>query len=323
MCAHSRVEANMQPDDALDLKAIVRSLLAAVAYTPSIGPEIIKGSMDELENAVMKEVRSWNVDDGQHGAVFASLAAKAASIVEFCYHNHTFEVKVSIALYSWFFFYIDDIASEQSLEDYQRRFLLGFPQEDPVLVHLNTTLGRMYNYWDPICANLIGCAALECLSGTLLENRPEISKMAVRPGAISWPKYLRTMSGVGPGYSCAIFPKQTHRDISAYIQILPDIGDYFCLANDVLSFYKEELAGETTNQVHLRADTTGKHPKRVLIEMVEEVRDLHIRITTTLEEQPEALAAWKTFEYGYMCVALLLGFSVSSFMIQKCVASVN
>ncbi|KAJ6459594.1 isoprenoid synthase domain-containing protein [Mycena sanguinolenta] len=303
MSTHSRVEnleVNMQYGDAFDLKAIVRSLLDAVAYTPSMGPVIVKSAMDELEKAVMGEVRSWNVDDGQDGALFASLAAKAASIVEFCYHNHTFEVKLAVALYSWFFFYIDDIASEQSLEDYQRLFLQGCPQEDPVLVHLNQVLGRMYDYWDPICANLIGCAALECLSGTLLENRPEISKMAVRPSAISWPKYLRAMSGVGPGYSCAIFPKQTHHDISAYIQILPDIGDYFCLANDVLSFYKEELAGETTNQVHLRADTTGKHPKRVLVEMVEEVRDLHIRITATLEKQPEALAAWKTFEYGYL-----------------------
>ena len=88
-------------------------------------------------------------------------------------------------------------------------------------------------------------------------------------------------------------------------------------------FYKEELAGETTNQVHLRADTTGKHPKRVLVEMVEEVRDLHIRITTTLKEQPEALAAWKTFEYGYMCVALFIKLSASSLTIPKRVASVN
>ncbi|KAJ6510504.1 isoprenoid synthase domain-containing protein, partial [Mycena sanguinolenta] len=157
-----------------------------------------------------------------------------------------------------------------------------------------------YHHWDPICANLMGCAVLQCLSGTVLEKRPEVSKMAVRPSAITWPKYLRALSGVGPGYSCAVFPKQNHRDISAYIQILPDIGDYFCLANDVLSFYKEELAGETTNHVNLRAQTTGQDPKRVLVEMVEEVRILHIRISASLAGQPEALAAWKAFEYGYI-----------------------
>ncbi|KAJ7867159.1 hypothetical protein B0H13DRAFT_1636256, partial [Mycena leptocephala] len=101
-----------------------------------------------------------------------------------------------------------------------------------------------------------------------------------------------------------IFPKQTHPDISAFIQVLPDIDEFFCLANDILSFYKEELAGETTNYVHSRAKTTLKHPKRVLVEMVREVGDLHVRIAATLEKHPEALAAWKSFEDGFIAFHL-------------------
>lgn len=67
-------------------------------------------------------------------------------------------------------------------------------------------------------------------------------------------------------------------------------------------FYKEILAGETMNYVQVRSKTTRKDLKQVLVEMVQEVGDLHTGITATLEEKPEALAAWKAFEYGYMCV---------------------
>ncbi|KAJ6527369.1 isoprenoid synthase domain-containing protein, partial [Mycena capillaripes] len=116
----------------------------------------------------------------------------------------------------------------------------------------------------------------------------------------NWPKYLRQKSGMAPGFSCAVFPARTHTDISAYIQVLPDIASYFYLVNDILSFYKEILAGETMNYVQVRSKTTGKDLKQVFVEMVREVGDLHTGITAALEEQPEALAAWKAFEYGYI-----------------------
>jgi hypothetical protein len=36
--------------------------------------------------------------------------------------------------------------------------------------------------------------------------------------------------------------------------------------------------------------------------MVREVGDLHVRIAATLEKHPEALAAWRSFEDGFMYV---------------------
>ncbi|KAJ7649571.1 hypothetical protein DFH06DRAFT_996396, partial [Mycena polygramma] len=163
-----------------------------------------------------------------------------------------------------------------------------------------------YDHWDPVCANAMACAAMEFVTGTVLENTPSVSTMEVRPTAAGWPKYLRQKSGLGPAAACAVFQKKMHPDLTAYIQVLPDIDEYSCLANDVLSFYKEELAGETTNYVNVRSKTTQKHPKRVLVEMVRECADLHDRITATLEPHPEALAAWEAFENGFMYVALLI-----------------
>lgn len=56
------------------------------------------------------------------------------------------------------------------------------------------------------------------------------------------------------------------------------------------------------NYVPLRAKVNGKHPKRVLVEMVEEVSVLHRRIAGILEGNIEALLAWTTLEHGFMCV---------------------
>ncbi|KAJ6569367.1 hypothetical protein B0H19DRAFT_1257010 [Mycena capillaripes] len=268
----------MQEDEILELKTIIGSFLDVVGYTPSHSPHIFQ-------------------NDGHDGAVFAPITKKAASLVEFCYFNHPCQVKLAFALYCWFFFYIDDVADKLSLEDYQRRLLLEYPQEDPVLGHFHHVLGRLYDYWDPVCANSMACAALEFLSGTILGNRPDITPMAACPSAPNWPKYLREKSRMAPGFACAVFPVLTHPNISTYIQTLPDIADYFYLANDILSFYQEVLAGETMNYVQVRSKTTRKAPKQVLVQMVQEFGDLHIGIKATLEEQPEALEAWKAFEY--------------------------
>ncbi|KAJ6569352.1 isoprenoid synthase domain-containing protein [Mycena capillaripes] len=297
----------VQNDDDLDLATIIQAFLDVVLYSPSNNPHIDKSCTLALEEAVDQEVRSWNVDDGHNGVLFAKISKKAVTLIQFWYSHLPFDAKLAFSLYAWFFFYIDDGAGKSSHEDYQRRLLLGRPQEDAALEHYQEVLGKLYDYWDPVCANAMACAALEFVSGTVLENAPQVSAMDVRPTAAGWPKYLRAKSGLGPAAACAVFPKKTHPDITAYIQVLPDIDDFSCLANDILSFYKEELAGENTNYVHVRSKTTLKHPKRVLVEMVQECADLHNRITATLEKQPEALAAWEAFENGFIAFHLSMG----------------
>ncbi|KAJ7244059.1 isoprenoid synthase domain-containing protein [Mycena rebaudengoi] len=203
-------------------------------------------------------------------------------------------------MYAWFFFYVDDLSAQPFLEDFQRRILLGLPQEHIPLANFHKVLGTLYKYWDPINANSMVCAAMEFVSGTVLEERKEITEMMVQPSASQWARYLRTKSGMAPGFSSTAFPRSAHPDISVYIQALPDIEEYLCFVNDILSFYKEDLAGETMTYVQIRAKTSQKHPKRVLAEMVQETGDLHRRIDATLAGNPNALKSWKTLEYGFI-----------------------
>ncbi|KAJ7241640.1 isoprenoid synthase domain-containing protein [Mycena rebaudengoi] len=282
------------------MKWIIQSFLDISEYTPP--HEVMKAitSTAALEEAVRLEVASWNADDGENGKRFASVLKKAVSLVQFFYPHHSFEAKLAASLYTWFFFYIDDCASPSALAAFHQHILLGSPQKDVPLRHFNEVLGSLYQHWDPICANSMVAAALEFVSGNVLESRKDISEMRVRPTASSWPQYLRAKTGMAPGFSNAIFPKQAHPDLSAYIQIIPDIDDWMCLVNDILSHYKEDIAGETMGYIPVRAETTQKHPTQVLVEMVEEAGELRMRIVETLKEEPDALAAWKACERGFI-----------------------
>jgi hypothetical protein len=172
--------------------------------------------------------------------------------LQFCYPHQPFEVKLALALYSWciyacllvsaaefryrFFFYIDDRGCEIPVESYQQRLVLGLPSEDPALAHYSETLGTLYNHWDPVCANLMVCSVFDFVNGNILENMPEVNAMTVRRSATNWPTYFRSKTGMAGGFALGIFPKHAHPELTAYIQAIPDIETYQCLANDLLSF---------------------------------------------------------------------------------------
>ncbi|KAJ7291758.1 isoprenoid synthase domain-containing protein [Mycena rebaudengoi] len=282
------------------MKWIIQSFLDISEYTPP--HEVMEAITDTaaLEEAVGLVVASWKADDGENGERFASVLKKAVSLVQFFYPHHSFEAKLGASLYTWFFFYIDDCASPSALAAFHQHILLGSPQKDVPLRHFSEVLGGLYQHWDPICAGSMVAAALEFVSGNVLESRKDINEMRFRPTASSWPKYLRAKTGMAPGFSNALFPRQAHPDLSAFIQIIPDIDDWMCLVNDILSHYKEDIAGETMGYIPVRAETMQKHPTQVLVEMVQEAGELRMRIVETLKGEPEALAAWMTCERGFI-----------------------
>lgn len=72
------------------------------------------------------------------------------------------------------------------------------------------------------------------------------------------------------------------------------------LFSDVLSFYKEELVGETTNQVSTQATRTNKSKLETFGELTETTIGLYKRIVKILEGSPEACEAFKRYTAGYV-----------------------
>ena len=71
------------------------------------------------------------------------------------------------------------------------------------------------------------------------------------------------------------------------------------LFSDVLSFYKEELAGERDNYVHDRALVTNKSITTVLTELVDEIVQSIERARSILKGEKEK-EAWERLLSGYV-----------------------
>ncbi|KAJ7107924.1 Trichodiene synthase [Mycena epipterygia] len=185
-----------------------------------------------------------------------------------------------------------------ALQDFQRGLVQGQVPENPVLRHFSLHLRDMYLYWDPVVANCIVCAALEFVNGCVLESRAEIRAMAVSPLAERWPSFLRAKTGVAAAYTLMIFPQSENVDIAQFMQAVPDINVFIELSNDVLSFYKEMLAGEVANYMHNKSATTGKTVDATLDDTSREVISTYERVSSYLRGSTRE--AWETFVKGYI-----------------------
>jgi hypothetical protein len=70
--------------------------------------------------------------------------------------------------------------------------------------------------------------------------------------------------------------------------------------NDILSFYKEELAGEDDNYVHMRAGLSGNGTIAALEEICAETLTEISNITATLSHDPEAAAVFECYIRNYL-----------------------
>ncbi|KAJ6542213.1 hypothetical protein DFH09DRAFT_1282659 [Mycena vulgaris] len=78
--------------------------------------------------------------------------------------------------------------------------------------------------------------------------------------ALKFPYHWRFKSGIGEGYAAGIFKATEEQNLllKKYIKALPDLIFFTSVMNDLMSFYKEERAGETCNFVHpIRSGVTG------------------------------------------------------------------
>ncbi|EGO00743.1 hypothetical protein SERLA73DRAFT_71725 [Serpula lacrymans var. lacrymans S7.3] len=72
--------------------------------------------------------------------------------------------------------------------------------------------------------------------------------------AIEFPAYLRSKTGAGEAYAVAVFKAKRCQilPLEKVLKALPDIALFICFTNDIMSFHKEQLAGERCNTIHLR-----------------------------------------------------------------------
>jgi len=86
--------------------------------------------------------------------------------------------------------------------------------------------------------------------------------------------------------------------VEDYIQALPGMMLFSNNTNDILSFYKEELAGETTNQISIVAVRSKTSKLDVFNALTETTVDIFESAVEILKGSPEACEAFKKFATG-------------------------
>jgi len=228
----------------------------------------------------------------REGVVYAATAGRHIP------HRPT---QIWIALYTSCAIFVDE-AADQFPEDmpsvylFNDRFIRNEPQGSGVLDAFADVLRRASDLYRPVACHLINTATLNFVAANILEY--ETKTMKISSAAQRYPVYQRTLSGVAEAYSFMVFPVEI--PLNDYIQAIPDMTLFIHNVNDVLSFYKEELVGETTNQVSTLAARAHKSKLDAYSELTEATIGLYKEIVKILEDTPEACAAFKDYTAGYV-----------------------
>ena len=207
--------------------------------------------------------------------------------------------------------------------DFQRRFVLGLPQLDPLLDSFAEAFRSVYDLWDVPFANVMLTSALDCITASCVETSIAPFKAANPPGRFPW--FLRSRTGSALVYCSMIFPKSGNHDFSAFFRAAPDMEYFSAVTNDLLShvpllicgdkiliddflrFYKESLANESDNYIHHRAHAEGKSPLQILSDVKGEIVIASENVMDVLTRfgGEASVKAWEEWEFGFVYVRSL------------------
>lgn len=198
-----------------ETKDIVQDFLVRLQYRP---PGTVPNAT--LRADVTAEIISWKA--GLSGKFIAGLTDTACTIVESALAHTGYAHQRLLAFYSAYIIYVDDFASRdlEALGRFGQRIAARENQGDPVLERLARQFGDMYAMYPHAAADLINTATLAGVAGTYIEFCTE--HMAVAPGALGYPQFLRGMTGYSTAYAFFNFVKDWRDPAdSFYLQIIP------------------------------------------------------------------------------------------------------
>ncbi|KIJ11854.1 hypothetical protein PAXINDRAFT_83937, partial [Paxillus involutus ATCC 200175] len=218
-----------------------------------------------------------------------------------CAHITPRHNQIWIALCTACLFFVDDVPRRfptelPSLRAFNNRLVRGEKQGNAVLdavVDLLKETPRVFGGHVP--ADLLTTSIMDFATTTVMEC--ETTNMHILASAKGYPSYQRVMTGIGEAYAVMVFPPDIPYE--EYIQAMPELALFICTVNDVLSFYKEELDGESTNHVTTIAARKGISRVEAFEELADTSVELYQRILSILDGLPPAREAFTHFVEGY------------------------
>ncbi|KAI0770506.1 terpenoid synthase [Fomes fomentarius] len=276
------------------IKCILQEFLGNVRYRSQQTPQ-----NPEIRGAVTAEIVSW--DRALSWTYINALTDTSCTVAECAYPHTSYEHQLLIALYTAYLTYADDVGQHnvEAVGQFVRRFTQKAPQLDPAFDRLTALLGTMYGFYPYTSGDGIINNTLDSLTGMYIELTTQGGVIA--PAAARYPYYLRLKTGIASAYAHFNFTRDWAVGAGmSYLQMLPDLELIIVGVNDILSFYKETLAGETDNYVHMRAVAERKPPIKVLRQLADEVLDSVSRLEELAAAQSGLDRIFRSFLMGYI-----------------------
>ncbi|KAE9386497.1 terpenoid synthase, partial [Gymnopus androsaceus JB14] len=212
-------------------------------------------------------------------------------------HLNVESSRIFIALYTAFLIHLDDMVEPEisHLYSFNKYFVHKEPHGTRILEAFALLLRETTDHFDDICSNIIVTATLNLVTARLLEENPNRIQLPVDS---LYPLFSRTMSGAAEAY--ALFAFHSNVPWTDYIHAIPDIANFINDGNDVLSFYKENLAGDEQNRISMISKCKGVSKIDALTELASEGTMADGRVLRYLKTQPDALRAYQEFRVGYI-----------------------
>ncbi|KAF9444212.1 terpenoid synthase [Macrolepiota fuliginosa MF-IS2] len=138
---------------------------------------------------------------------------------------------------------------------------------------------------------------MDYLTSTIIDSVIEGMEIqtSMAPG---FPQFTRRMTGISRAYAIMVFPPEL--DLTSWIQVAPDFMHYIDHVNDLFSFFKEEVSGETLNFVSMSAEVHGITKIEALRKLASETAQCYERGSGLLRASPDAWNAYRSFCVGYV-----------------------
>ncbi|PCH41813.1 terpenoid synthase, partial [Wolfiporia cocos MD-104 SS10] len=246
-----------------------------------------------MESQVEDFFRTWDNKERVRPYINTGISTAEAAYA----HISSTNVKASIAIYTALIAIMDDprMFSSSHCHDIPQKLFLGSVQQEGNNVE-SSILRIVAMFWDvypPLNASMMATATLGFINGCLLENGIGICR------AMPFVELQRNLSGASIAFACFIWEKSRFPDEAVYVQALPDAAEAMNRINDILSFYKEVLEGDTSAYVSNRVVVTGKPVQEVLHEIVAEAVTAVERARGLILTE-EARGVWDSFVIGFI-----------------------
>lgn len=205
--------------------------------------------------------------------------------------------QIFVALYTAAFIQLDVFGiSMDGYSSFAARMMKGEPQANVTLDALVRLLQDISSNTGPVISEVTLTSSFNYFAAITLE---EVAKtMTVQPQAEAYASHKRYLDGLGDFFTYMIFPPSI--PLAAFVQAAPDISKITCLVNDVLSFYKEEAAGETDNLVVNTARAAEITHVQALERITDECVDLNNKVLAIIGNHEAASQAYRVWLYGFV-----------------------